>query len=251
MKSAKVWCAILAVSAALGARAEKTINVPGDYADVAAAVAAAEDGDTVRIGVGEFVADDVAITNEILVVGAGADKTGVRPTKKSNALCRVFRLNHPKAILANLCVSNGIAYASSDDASGKFAGGGVRVEVGTLTGCRIVNCNVTRKTLGGGVAIVGAEAVVTNCVIEACMLSDHQPKGGGVFMNNGLLVDCSLARCGMRSVNGNYYAGGGVYATGGRIVRTQIVGSECFNGDNDTCFKGAGVYVAGAVSIEG
>ena len=39
MKSAKVWwCALLAAFAALGAQAEKTINVPGDYAAIADAV---------------------------------------------------------------------------------------------------------------------------------------------------------------------------------------------------------------------
>ena len=59
MKSAKTWGVLLPVAfAALGAQA-RTVNVPGDYADIASALAAVDPAaddpiDTIRVAAGDY-----------------------------------------------------------------------------------------------------------------------------------------------------------------------------------------------------
>lgn len=62
------------------ARFEQTLEVPGQFATLQAALTAAQPGDVIRLGPGDFRADVTVQVANVTVTGAGPDRTTVRRT---------------------------------------------------------------------------------------------------------------------------------------------------------------------------
>lgn len=56
-----------------------TLNVPADYATITLAIAAASNGDTIQVAAGTY-SEDVTISKEVTIQGAGAGNTTIPGT---------------------------------------------------------------------------------------------------------------------------------------------------------------------------
>jgi len=240
-----------------GAALGRTVTVPGDYDDIASALAAVDPAsenpiDTISVAAGDYpVTAELVVDKPVKVVGAGRDKTFVwRSDKTANVARRVFSINNAAAVVSDVSITNGVASAESNNIN--LGGGGVLIGAngGTLANAIVEKCQLVRKTYGGGVAMVGAAGVVTNCIIRKNLMKDHQVKCAGLAMSAGLLVDSEVSENTMGGTNGEGLLGMGVYATGGTISGCTIKDNVSYNNDAPTpTFKGPGMYVAGAVTV--
>jgi len=152
------------VAFAVGSAFAATVNVPGDYATVEAAVAAAQSGDEVVLATSAspyVMTDAISVASGVVVRGASGswgdvtlDFSGVK-NKRGVTL-------QAGATLAALTVSGG-NYGGS----------------------------------GAGVYVAGADAVLTNCRITACKSANtsggnYTPAGGAVANNGGLVTHCVI-----------------------------------------------------------
>ena len=191
------------------------------------------------------------------LIGAGAGSTSVwRSDKTANVTRRVFSINDENAWVEGFSITNGVVYGA--DAKIEYGGGGVLIGAkgGTLANCVVEQCVLTRKAYGAGVAMIGAKSVVTNCIVRSNKIRDHQCKCAGLAMQAGLVVDTEISGNGMPlsttslSANGGGYLGAGAYATGGTFSGCTIKDNTGGNGDDSApTFKGAGLYVNGAVTV--
>ena len=238
MKSAKVWCALLAVSAALGAQAAKTINVPGDYADVAAAVAAAEDGDTVQIGVGTFSVNAALTLGNVKVVGAGPGQTIITRDGQTYRTKKLFILTNEGALVDNLTIKD--VYAQ--DVGGTS---GAIIEFPNTTGkgkvSRLVVEGCTAGSSGAGyVCYIGsnASAEVEDVIFRNNSMRDSG--GSGVLYANGA-TSAKVKNCAFIRNSG--------YTTGAIRIYKNCEVVNCTFADNRTNFttpanaRGGAVYM--------
>jgi hypothetical protein len=110
-------------------------------------------------------------------------------------------------------------------------GGGVYMTGGTLSNCRLEQ-NLSKgsgsgfggNAYGGGVYITGSAQVLNSLIVSnrAQRTTDNYEQGGGVWMDNGTLANCTVVDnlCVVSPAAGS--AGGGIYQAGG-TVRNGIV----------------------------
>lgn len=72
-----VWLFMALVSAGSPARAARTIQVPGDYPTIAAALQAAQTGDTVRVGAGTYAEGPLTLPEGVSLLGTGWQSTAI------------------------------------------------------------------------------------------------------------------------------------------------------------------------------
>jgi hypothetical protein len=170
----------------------------------------ANDGGTVWIANGAYAqSNQIAISN-ISVRGFSGDRSAV--LIDGRGMTRLFHLNHPTALLADLTVTNGYV-ANTNDLSGN----------------------------GGGVHVSGSGALLSNCVVTACTATNS---GGGVYVSTGRAVNCLIA--------GNVSQGGASGAAGGLYLATDCVALNCTISNNQALgglFAAGGVYLSARASI--
>jgi PKD repeat protein len=158
-------------------------------------------------------------------------------------------------------ISNAVAQASASDV--------VTVSNGTynISAEIIVNKAVTVRSFGGGV--YGGLANATNTVIDGpanlgnsgprifsvtdagavldgLTITDgdgrlQSPGGLGVYMTDGLLVNCIIKENGDMDTNTDHADGGGVYMTGGTVSNCTVQANKVRYGST----TGAGIYATG------
>ncbi len=258
MKGAKECCALLAVFAALGVRADVLEVGPGKtYTDIATAIGAANDYDTVLVYDGTYeITAQIEVTKPITVKSAnGVDVTRVvRPdghgvTDRSKQVTvetgarRVLYINNPEARVEGIAFCGGAVWNVANE-----YGGGVLIgaDGGTLANCTVTNNFCRKPSYGGGIAVTGAAGLVTNCLVSSnynyrWSSGDDYGRGAGVYMTDGNVVDSTLTG------NGTYAVyGAGAYLTGGRMSRCRITGNKAGSGN----FKyGGGIYLDGASAL--
>jgi hypothetical protein len=183
------------------------------------ALQAATSGMTVLLDEGQHnVYETVAIPRGVTVRGAGRDKTTIYAAQAFNT---VVRINGQGAMLKDVTVANGRM-----SESWKYVTAGVEIgaEGGTLADCRVTDCTAgTVGCMDGAVKMLGADAVVTRCLID----------GNSVLRGSGWNNSCA-----------------GIYATAGRIdncVITNNVGSAFnYNGYDS---KASALCLHGAVTV--
>ncbi len=176
---------------------------------VAAAVAVAGDGATVRIAPGTYeTSERVVLDRNVRVEGmTGKPADVVVRNVGSSPACRVFNLTHSGAVLADLTVADGHIVG--------FTGGNLWISNGTVTNCIVENATLSWTT---------ADA-------------NNEHGGAGVYMRAGRLVNCI--------VRGNAVTGTAVkdQATGVLAKGSSVIQNCLFEG-NDSELEAAVVHLA-------
>ena len=197
------------------------------FATIARALHAAQDGDTVRVLAGTYkVAEAVAVTNAVAVVGDTGDPADVVVrntagglTRESGAnsvdACRVFVLDNAGAVLSGLAAEGGVLGGYRDNQGGNIL---IDTNGGTVTNCILRNAvmvaigpNNAAKTLSGGagIACLSTNGLITHCVITNNFATrgktdiNFWQDGGaaGVHLTAGVLRQSLIARNTTKSDN--------------------------------------------------
>lgn len=94
---------------------------------------------------------------------------------------------------------------------------------------------------GGAGLALRANGVVSNCIIRNNINSANSPmRGGGVFCNDGTLINCDIQNNRLESSgNDKEIYGGGIYIRSGVVFNNCITGNTCVN---DYSKGGSGVF---------
>ena len=191
----------------------------------------------VEIAEGEYaIGRQLLLKYPVVVSGAGRDKTTV--TCKEPFGARGVYVNHAAACVKDLAVS------------GFSDWGGVQIDLGVVSDCCITNCRsaqyhcegpgvkVTGGRLinsevvdcscgntygeGGGVAMMKASAIVSNCLIRGCYsASSHENLGAGVYLEGGLLTHSRITDCGDHKPGAHGSDGTALYKLGSTTSREE------------------------------
>ena len=149
----------------------RSFDVPGDFASLDDALAAAESGDTVNLGVGNFNFDSSLLPdNSITIEGAGPGSTYIAVNNNP-----AFRVEYVRGItFSNLTIRNS---GTADE-----LGGGMYIidsDDITISNCRIEN---NLAAMGGGIYISdGTDILIKNTLIVA----NHANISGGAAYITG------------------------------------------------------------------
>jgi hypothetical protein len=178
--------------------------------DLAAAVAAAADGDTLYICAGTY-AGGITIGRNITLIGAGQDADGAVIEGGSPVLTILAGTESEPVGLRNLRIQDGT---------------GPGIHLPSPRHLTITDCNVSGNdaAVGGGVFIQGGALLMTRCTVEDNQVSIQ---GGGLFNNNGqtTLIDCHI--------QSNFALfGGGISTVGGALTLrgTRVSGNFASSG---------------------
>ena len=226
-----------------------TIQVPGDYATIQAAIDAAAEGDTVLVAPGEYV-----ITEPITYRGkgitvrgeAGPDVTTIRmaavPADPNRASVIIFENGETNAaMLEGVKITGGEGTLCIDD--GSILGGGAccRDSSPMLFKC-VISGNAAEwgygTGYGGGVYCSGSSPTLTECTIAGNHAIED---GGGIYCESGsspTLTDCTIS-----SNSAWDGCGGGLYYNSDSSPTLN----RCIISGNWASYGGGGVYCAGGV----
>lgn len=214
-----------------------------DYTEVATAIAAARDGSEIRVKPGPYDFEgQLTVSDAINLVGIeGAAATFLHRTDgiaEDGVVKRVVLIDNPRAVVRGFTISGGYVFNVT---GGNGAGACIGSQGGLLADC-VVTCNTNRAaSYGGGVALMSAAAVVSNCLIRGnCLVrtkAAEETAGGGVYLANGLVIDCDIV-----GNTGNGCNGMGVYAMGGRLTRCRVNANQMGTSNRG---QGAGLFVTG------
>jgi len=187
-----VGCAVAACllgsGAAIGAEIVVLPDGTGDVPTIAAALALAEPGDTVRLGPGVFTGDgsrDLVVSEAITIEGAGRDATTIACDGSADAPHRGFTIvempGSGEAEIASLTIRGG--YATS--------GGAIHIGDAARLRLTSVRCEDNEATShGGGVYLLGLGSLwATDCEL----LANRASSGAGISCGGLTTVD--LQRC--------------------------------------------------------
>lgn len=205
------------------------------------------------------IADDPSITAanratvylvSDVVVSSPTGLSVARPTVLTSGVGGPYALTIGSAINGSLfTVDNGIDADRAESLEitgltvasggvGRMANAGlVRVNDGvcTLGSGAILSGNVSTEPMGGGVAVMGATAVLTmnGATIQNC----DAPNGGGIYVDGGVanLTGATISSCDATTGHG-----GGIYVYSGRLQTT----GGTITGNNSLSGSGGGIYVA-------
>ncbi len=190
-------------------------------------------GVEISIGPGKYeLSKTIIIDTATKMTGAGMGETILFvPDMLYYKSYKVLDVNSSGALIADLCMSNGVGQA-----------GGVCLhgDGGHVTRCLITNCRGSVNQEGGGALVSGANSRLSRCVIRNCTADRTNSGGvanygGGLHIAGGLVDDCLII--------GNVAdAGGGVCAVGGTLANCVIVGNTAWRDKASNNFCAGGLY---------
>ena len=192
-------------------------------------------GVTLHVAAGRYrLGNTLNIGEGRRVIGAGMDETVL----DGRGSIRVMAINGTGAYVEGLCVSNG--------ASAQGSGLHIYGDGGTFVKGKIVKSRGTTNLSAGGAWICGANAKVSQSVIEGNSTwsvsgatesgSGVDHSGGGIEVNNGAILENSLV-IGNRAKDGS-----GILVTeSGKVRNCVVVGNV--TGSEDDSFRHAAVRV--------
>ncbi|MGP1511525.1 MAG: hypothetical protein ACTTIT_03300, partial [Treponema sp.] len=244
-------------------RKQETIDSSngGTWKKLKDAIAAAEDGDVIKI-IGEIKATSASDNSGELVVNrnitvkkadgastavlnANKDGTDVPSTKH-----RIFKVTSGRTLtLQNLTLKGGKPDASNESGYG----GGILLQGGTLD---MKNCDVkgNESECGGGiyantVGTTASSVTISGGTIGGTDAADKNKtgsynSGGGIYIGNG----CSLTMKDNAKVIGNEtgVSGGGIFADAG----STLVIEHCSVSGNKASGSGGGIHAIGALTMD-
>ena len=221
-----------AVAAAMvSLTAQAVVNVPLG-GDIQAAIDAADPGEVIVLADGEYeITEQIEIAKGITLRSAnGRDKTTIRqvrtglPAGVTSLANRVLYLNHPDAVADGLTLTGGKALGTAvADSNG--AGVKIDAEGGRLLNCDVYGNTLVNKVSYGGVYLMSAAGVVSNCLVHAndgSGGSGGASSAAGIYASAGLVTHCDV----YSNTNNALYstsACSGVQISGtARLTRTAI-----------------------------
>ena len=206
--------------------AGRTLDVPSQYATIAAALEASEDGDTVRLAAGEYE-EAVSVTTAVAVVGAGVDRTVFTGSGTT------LKIANAEAAMSGFTVSNAVVST--------YGGNLVAVTAGWLTDFKITDCGASLAK-ARFLDVNGEDAFVSHGVITRCGTSNvNLPPDANVAIDKGTLENMLIYSSNAGSGKGLCPYGGGLHVTGAATVRNCTVaknkaatmgGGLCFTSTN-------------------
>lgn len=200
--------------------------------NIATALAAAGEGATIYVKPGEYrITSQIFVDKGVRILGAGAKYTSVVVTNTaSGSKNRVFALQHPDAIVANLTMSGGHVSAAQEGgnlyiygkggmvsnclltagithAQYQQGGGAACLRAGTLTHCEITRCNAIPSNNQPATRVLSTSPVsaaspvrISNCLIHDCDATEgtNATRGKGSLLSFGThttIENCTVADC--------------------------------------------------------
>ena len=244
----KLMMAVAAV-AAFTLFGGNTLNVPSTaYPDIAAAVAAAQEGDEIVLAASKTpyaLTANLVIPKGVTVRGATGNRDDVIITPSTD---KYIQLAADNGVLADLTVANYTADMRTILISNAKS---------VVRNCRVTNCRFSNWNSHAGIDI-GA-GLVTNCVVDSCVANLGRPYATGIYMTGGTLVGSIVRNC---SINGGWKYGtntdGGIRGAALRVAGGTVI--NCLVADNTvgtfiddnavpTRQLGLGIYAAGSATI--
>jgi len=185
-------------------------EVPGEFASIEAAIAAAGDGDVVLVGPGVWTDTGNAVVDprgkQITIRASAGPENTILDGEHLRRVLLCDSGEQPETVIEGFTLRHGLADDSLSLGGNK--GGGVLCLGGhpSLTNCHIVD-NVAIG--GGGLAIAQGGADLANCIV-----SGNQAEYSGALLSTD--SDISLSSCSIEgnAAAGNGGLGGGVYVYG-------------------------------------
>jgi hypothetical protein len=246
-----------------------TVGASEDQTTITAAIAAASDGDTIKVMDAVLTEVGILVNKNITIMGQGMYNTTVQAHADSGAATdRVFKIDSAKTvIIEKMTIQHGVITA---DVSG---GAGIYNNYGNLTLEQVViTSNLCKNTFngksvwGGGIFSLGALRM-KNCVVVNNYVYATNAYGGGIFSlaphncfyieNSTICNNCSYGfhytRGFMDYVNGYSY-GGGIYtsntsASGDTLINCTI--SDNISAGTSGTWAGTIVFGAGIFKNQG
>ena len=183
-----------------------------EYGFIADAVHAANDGDTIEIGMGTYDEHVIIITKTISIIGSGAENTIIQTAESSITNTeRVFAIMPGAAVLLQgVTIRNSAAYTTG---IGGY-GGGVLVNQSalTLTNSMVQNCQA--RIGGGGIYITATAGTTAALTLIQSTVSDNSTdgRGGGIAVDSdpGSTVQMKIINSTIGE-NVGEQSGGGLY----------------------------------------
>ena len=275
-------CAVALMAAERAAAA--TLNVcprACPYTQLAPAVAAAQDGDKIKLGPGSY-AGGVTINVSVELVGAGAGATVIRGAGPVLAIGTAGAESEPTVTIDGVTVTGGAAIGNLAPESGR--GGGIYIPraAGPSTGATVTirdsvirgnrtapaaavgsdePCCPFADSGGGGISNDGALTVVDTAIRDnraddAGGLASNAIGGGILNRAFGTLTVKRSAvtdnHVGVTPPNGRFAPGGGIAASGGQLMITDSRVSGNTADTLSTVPSGVGQEAtAGGIQIQG
>ena len=214
-------------------------------------------GGEVRVFAGLYgTTSPIIISTPVVVSSYGEGEVIVRITPQGGYSVdnRVFELGHAQSALVGISAENGRCVLGS----GNNIGGCVLISAGMVSNC-VIRSGVSEQAstplpYGGGVAVFGAESLLTHSVVSNCTMKFDSSWGavcgggvyvsgggivqntivrdcrvwsnsatlemivGGIFVNNGIARNCTVIEC-IGSATGGLYAN-----AAGMIVNCAAIG---------------------------
>jgi parallel beta-helix repeat protein len=221
-----ICTSIVATLALAGTSLAATINVPGDYTTIQAAVVAASDGDEIIVAPGTYTGTGVEVVNMLgKAIAVKASGTPEETILDGQGARRVLVCNSgetPMTLIEGFTITDGF---TSADGGGIHCGGSSP----SIVGCTITGNETLDK--GGGISLHESSPSISGCTIS----NNTSVYGGGIHCFRG-----------MPMVDGCVIQGNSASDNGGGIFCAQVgkaVLSNCIFEDNVSNNSGGGLLI--------
>ena len=215
------------------------LNVPATYGTIAAAIAAADDFDTIQIAAGTYTEAGLSVVGKSLTFkGDAANTTIVQAASSYNtASNRVFTLINGGEVISVCFQDLTIRYGKIDQHGGGIYSGEVNLE--------IYRCNITHNIIdasskwGGGVYATQSSGYI---VIEDCLIEDNSNSsgdGGGLYLRMAPTVEVKNTTI----IDNSATDGGGIYcACNANLINCTITENSASSEGGGVCFNGSSTF---------
>ncbi len=204
----------------------------GDFTTIAAALAAAGNGDIINISAGTYTESGLEINKELTLMGAGIGSTIVQAhSTEGSATDRVFHITDGTVLMKNMTIRHGVT---------EDVGGGIYNESGAdLTIKYVLICN-NQARYGGGIRNRG-EINVDKCTISnnKTYHSNSSYGVGGAGMDHYYTsIPGSIVQNSTFSGNANSLTNSSTYTAGGGLrCDSELTISNCTFFGNTTPYE--------------